>query len=79
MPDITLLKLKKVKYTTSEDLKKLIRYHNEMLTKVRDDLDSPETLAMLNAISYNLMHLSRRLEGSKKKKAKLYSFPGAKL
>lgn len=76
MSKITLLKLEKVTYETREDLERLIKYHQEQLDKVSVALDSPNAIVLLNAIAYNLIHLTRRLEHFGNKKAKLYVFPG---
>ncbi len=62
MPKITLLQIKTVDYRDVDHLKLLISHHKELLGKHIMRLDSPGTIAIIQAISYNLIHLTRELE-----------------
>jgi hypothetical protein len=62
MSKITLLQIKTIEYTDVNHLKLLISKHKEQLGKCIMRLDSPGTIAIIQAISYNLIHLTRDLE-----------------
>ena len=62
MAKITLLQIKTIEYKDVDHLKLLISRHKEQLGKYIMRLDSPGTIAIIQAISYNLIHLTRELE-----------------
>ncbi len=64
MPKITLLQPKTIKYRDANHLKSLIIKHKEELGKNATRLDSPGTIAIIQAIAYNLIYLTRELERS---------------
>ncbi len=62
MAKITLLQIKTIDYRDVDHLKLLISHHKELLGKNIRRLDVPGTIAIIQAISYNLIHLTRELE-----------------
>ena len=62
MSKITLLQIKTIDYRDVDHLKLLISHHKELLGKHIMRLDAPGTIAIIQAISYNLIHLTRELE-----------------
>ena len=62
MPKITLLQIKTVDYRDVDHLKLLISHHKELLGKHIVKLDALGTIAIIQAIAYNLIHLTRELE-----------------
>ena len=62
MPKITLLQVKTVEYKDVDQLKSLIVKHKENLGRNIMRLDAPGTIAIIQAIAYNLIHLTRELE-----------------
>jgi hypothetical protein len=78
MSKITLLQVKTVEYRDAKHLKLLITKHKEQLGKYIMRLDSPGTIAIIQAIAYNLIHLTRELERRDGKRADLHILPGGK-
>lgn len=78
MPKITLLKTQTVEYHGVNDLKRLITKHREELGRATMRLEAPGAIAMIQAIAYNLVHLTRELERRHGKRAQLKVFPGGK-
>jgi len=76
MPKITLFQVKTIEYKDVDHLKLLIFRHKEYLKKHTMDLDAPGTIAIIQAISYNLIHLTRELECRGGKHADLYALSG---
>ncbi len=62
MAKIVLFQIKTVEYQDVSHLKLLISRHKEQLGKYSTQLDAPGALAIIQAISYNLIHLTRELE-----------------
>jgi hypothetical protein len=78
MPKITLLKTRTIEYRDNDHLKGLIRHHQQELGKRVMMLDDSGTLAAIQAIAYNFVHLTRELEKRNGKKAELHVLPGGK-
>ena len=78
MPKITLLQIKTIEYRDIAGLKSLIAKHKEQLGKHIMRLDAPGTIAIIQAIAYNLIHLTRELERRGGKRADLHILPGGK-
>jgi len=76
MPKITLLQIKTIEYRDADHLKLLISRHKEYLKKHTTDLDVPGTIAIIQAVAYNLIHLTRELEHQGGKYADLHVLPG---
>lgn len=77
MPKITLLQVETITYRDDADLNLLIKKHKTQLGKAVMNLGEPGSIAMIQAIAYNLIHLTRALVRPKGK-AKLYSIDSKK-
>lgn len=78
MPKITLLQIKDFEYKDEAHLDRLVQKHRDDLSKRITNLDKPQTIAAINAIAYNLVHLMREREKVKRQRAKLLVLPGGK-
>ena len=80
MPKITLLKITTIDYRDKKHLGQLIQYHRDQLARVTEDLSNPRTIPKIQAIAYNLIHLTRELERVERqgKTATLHVLPGGK-
>jgi len=78
MPKITLLYTRTTEYRDADHLTKLIEKHQQELGKRVMMLDHPGTIAAIQAIAYNLVHLTRELEKRNGKRAELHVLPGGK-
>jgi hypothetical protein len=78
MPNITLLQPKTVEYRDVDHLKRQIAKHQQELGKRIMVLDRPGTIAAIQAIAYNLIHMTRELEECNGRRADLLVLPGGK-
>ncbi len=78
MSKITLLYTRTVDYKDVDHLKKLIKSHQQELGKRIMMLEHPGTIAAIQAIAYNFVHLTRELERRSGKSADLHVLPGGK-
>ena len=78
MPKITLLRPHPVEFKDVDDLKLLIQKHKEQLGKTTMRLDQPDAIPTIQAIAYNLVHLTRELERRNGKRADLHVLHGGK-
>ena len=78
MSKITLLYTRTTEYKDVDHLKELIKKHQRELGKRIMMLEHPGTIAAIQAIAYNLVHLTRELEKRSGKSADLHVLPGGK-
>lgn len=78
MPEITLLHPKTVEFKNVAGLEHLIQYHKEELGKAIMSLHKPKSISVIQAISFNLVRLTRELEKRNGKRAQLHVIHGDK-
>ena len=78
MPQITLLQTKTIEFSGTKDLTRLIEKHREQLGRATMLLDKPYAIPMIQAIAYNLVHLTRELERRNGRRAELRVLHGGK-
>ena len=82
MPKITLLDTRTVEFNGTKDLERLIRNHRKQLEHFSQIMDQPHAVPHIQAISHNLVHLTREYETIKSKRnrrsAKIHILPGGK-
>ena len=78
MPKITLLKTQTVEYENTKKLKWMVKHHENQLSAFIEKIDRPGALAAIQAIAYNLIHLSRELERQMEKRSRLRVIDGKK-
>ncbi len=78
MPKITLLRTRTIEFRDVSHLKELIEYHRQELGRAIMSLEKPGAIPMIQAISYNLVHLTRELERRNGKRAQLHVLDGGK-
>ena len=78
MPKITLLKTQTIEFNDAKDLQRLIQKHRDELGKVTMNLDKPNAIPLIQAIAYNLVHLTRELERRNGRRAELRVLRGGK-
>ena len=78
MPKITLLRTQTIEFNGVKDLERLIQRHRDQLGQVTMNLDKPYAIPLIQAIAYNLVHLTRELERRNGRRAELRVLRGGK-
>ena len=75
---LPLLQVRFVEIRDEDHIKRLVRKHKDQLGAVAENLDDQAAIAKIQAISYNIVHLTRELERIRLRRANIRVVPDKK-